>query len=187
MLRTNILAYIILHSALVSAPAYANQSSVLNPEPNKEEAWTVNYVTENSVHTSVNGQITHGDRLHIRLVKNHCMKGNLLTFVYTTQQDVDFSELKNKLVRSQFAGQNAKVKILYIAPFIAGHRATVDMGWIDLEPLTKILKISDPIRMEFLDTSDFQISRYFDVLQNSWSNKGVRASLERAVQMCKNL
>jgi hypothetical protein len=187
MIRTNIFAFIILNSVLVSTPTYANQSSVLNPEPNKEEAWTVNYLTENSVHTSVNGQITHGDRLHIRLVKNHCMKGNLLTFVYSTQQGVDFNELKNKLISSRFAGQNAKVKILYTAPFIAGHRATVDMGWIDLESLTKILETSDPIRMELLDTSDFQISRYFDVMQNSWSNKGLRTSLERAVQMCKSL
>ena len=61
-------------------------------EKSVDNKWMVNIITENSVHATVNGQVTHGDGLHVRLVKGHCEKGNLLTFVYTY---VKILKLKN--------------------------------------------------------------------------------------------
>ena len=52
-------------------------------EKSIDDEWVVNIITENSVHATVNGQVTHGDGLHVRLVSGRCEKGNLLTFVYT--------------------------------------------------------------------------------------------------------
>lgn len=176
-----------LVAILTSTVASGNQPPDLTPEPFKEDYWTVSYTTENSVHTSVNGQITHGDRLHVRLIKDHCQNGNLITFAYTTLKNLDIDQLKGELVSVRFGSQNTKAKIIYAAPFIAGYRATVDLGWLDLETLNNILEASNPIRMEFIDTSELQLSSYFDVMQNSWSNNGLRASLARAIQMCESL
>ena len=69
---------------LLNVVTVSSQSSAeLVAEESVDDKWAVNYITENSVHASVNGQVTHGDGLHVRLVKGHCDKGNLLTFVYT--------------------------------------------------------------------------------------------------------
>ena len=37
-------------------------------EKSIDDEWVVNIITENSVHATVNGQVTHGDGLHVRLV-----------------------------------------------------------------------------------------------------------------------
>ena len=49
----------------------------------EDNKWAVDYVTEKNIHASVNGQVTHGDKLMVRFVKGYCDKGNLLTTVYT--------------------------------------------------------------------------------------------------------
>ena len=59
---------------------------------NKEEiegVWNVGNISpDNSeVVVSVNGLVTHGDRLRIRFVKGDCDTGNLLTTVYTALSD----------------------------------------------------------------------------------------------------
>ena len=41
-------------------------------EKSVDDEWMVNIITENSVHATVNGQVTHGDGLQIRLLKGHC-------------------------------------------------------------------------------------------------------------------
>ena len=41
-------------------------------EKSIDDEWVVNIITENSVHATVNGQVTHGDGLHVRLVSGRC-------------------------------------------------------------------------------------------------------------------
>ena len=43
-------------------------------EKSIDDEWVVNIITENSVHATVNGQVTHGDRLHVRLVSGAAKK-----------------------------------------------------------------------------------------------------------------
>ena len=47
--------------------------------------WNVGNVSPDSseIVASINGLVTHGDRLRIRFVKGDCDTGNLLTTVYT--------------------------------------------------------------------------------------------------------
>ena len=61
-----------------------------------ENTWVVNYISDNTVHATVNGQITHGDRLHIRMVKGHCELGNLITFVYTYSNHPKIEQIGEK-------------------------------------------------------------------------------------------
>ena len=74
MLR-KILLFILCMGLIAPATAIAE----LVAEEPVDDKWGVNPVLEDAVHASVNGQVTHGDGLHIRLVKGHCEKGNLLT------------------------------------------------------------------------------------------------------------
>ena len=40
-------------------------------EKSIDDEWVVNIITENSVNATVNGQVTHGDGLHVRLVNGN--------------------------------------------------------------------------------------------------------------------
>ena len=159
----------------------------LIPEKSIDDEWAVNIITENSVHATVNGQVTHGDGLHVRLVNGNCEKGNLLTFVYTYIDHPEIKKLEGNLVTTKFMGGEINVKVLYTAKFLMGHRATIDMGWASVDELKNVLSKENPINIKYVDSSEIKITDYFDVAQNSWSNNGVSNALDRAVDMCKQL
>ena len=114
---------------LIGLTVSSQSSAELVAEESVDEKWVVNFITENSVHATVNGQVTHGDGLHVRLVKGHCDKGNLLTFVYTYSNHPEIEQLKGSYVTTKFNGGEVIVKVIHASPFLMGHRATIDMGW----------------------------------------------------------
>lgn len=183
MLFIRIFSCVVWFGLTISSLALAE----LAAEEHQEDQWVVSYITENSVHATVNGQVTHGDRLHVRLVKDHCDQGNLLTFVYTLAQHPKIETLEGRYVTTQFNGSEVIVKVLYTSPFLMGHRATVDIGWASIGALKDILSQENPLVIEYLDSTDLKITDYFDITENRWSNDGVSAALDRAVDRCKNL
>ncbi len=120
-------------------------------------------------------------------MKGHCDQGNLLTFVYTLTQHPKIETLEGRYVTTQFNGSEVIVKVLYTSPFLMGHRATVDIGWASIGALKDILSQENPLVIEYLDSNDVKITDYFDIIENRWSNDGVSAALDRAVDRCKNL
>ena len=118
---------------LMGLTVTSQSSAKLVAEEQVDDKWVVNYITETSVHATVNGQVTHGDGLHVRLVKGHCDKGNLLTFVYTYSNHPKIEQLKGSYVTTQFNGGKVIVKVAYSSPFLMGHRATIDMGWASVD------------------------------------------------------
>ena len=156
-------------------------------EERVDDKWVVDTITENSVHASVNGQVIHGDRFRVRLVKGHCDKGNLLTSVYFHSKKPDIEPLKGRFVPTRFIGGKVIVKVLYVFPFLMGHRAVVDMGWMSIDNLKDIFSSVNPLVIEFVDSEEIKITDYFDIPHNSWSTHGARAALDRAVAICKKL
>ena len=152
-----------------------------------EDLWRISYVTDTSIHTSVNGQITHGDELHVRLIKGNCEIGNLFTFVYTHSNHPDIEQLEGEFIQSSFMGNDMIVKVLYVSPFLMGHRATIDLGWASVEQLKGILGSENPIKIKFINSSVHKITEYFDIVENWWSSEGLSDSVNRAVDMCNTL
>jgi len=169
---------------LIGLTVSSQSSAELVAEESVDEKWVVNFITENSVHATVNGQVTHGDGLHVRLVKGHCDKGNLLTFVYTYSNHPKIEQLKGSYVTTKFNGGEVIVKVVYASPFLMGHRATIDMGWGGIDELKEILSEKNPLVIEYVDSDEVKITDYFDIPQNSWSNDGVSDALDRAAEMC---
>jgi hypothetical protein len=116
MLLRKILLFILCMGLIAPATAIAE----LVAEEPVDDKWGVDLITENSIHASVNGQVTHGDRLHVRLVKGHCEKGNLLTFVYSYANHPEIEQLQGRYVPTDFMGGEAVVKILYASPYFNG-------------------------------------------------------------------
>jgi hypothetical protein len=172
---------------LIGLTVSSQSSAELVAEESVDEKWVVNYITENAVHATVNGQVTHGDGLHVRLVKGHCDKGNLLTFVYTYSNHPKIEQLKGSYVTTKFNGGEVIVKVVYASKFLMGHRATIDMGWGGIDELKDILSRDNPLVIEYVDSDEVKITDYFDIPQNSWSNDGVSDALDRAAEMCRKL
>ncbi|MDG1144246.1 MAG: hypothetical protein P8N92_06230, partial [Burkholderiales bacterium] len=90
--------------SMIGLNVSSQSSAEIIAEESVDDKWVVNYITENSVHATVNGQVTHGDGLHVRLVKGHCDTGNLLTFVYTYSNHPKIERLKGSYVTTKFNG-----------------------------------------------------------------------------------
>ena len=178
-----IFSIVLLMGLTVSSQSFAE----LVAEESVDDKWVVDYITDNSVHATVNGQVTHGDRLHVRIVKGHCDKGNLITFVYTYSNHPEIEQLRDQYVMTNFMGGEVIVNVLFASPFLMGHRATVDIGWADIEELKVILSQENPITIEYKDSSEIKITDYFDITENSWSNDGLIEALDRASVMCNQL
>ena len=183
ILMLRIFSFISLFGLTVSSLSYAE----LVAEERVDNKLVVNFITENSVHATINGQVTHGDGLHVRLVKGHCDKGNLLTFVYTYSNHPKVEQLKGSYVTTKFMGGEVIVKVVNVSPFLMGHRATIDMGWASVDELKLILGRENPQVIEYVDSNEVKITDYFDITQNSWSTDGVSNALVRAVSMCRKL
>ena len=178
----------ILLFVLLMGFTFTSQSSAeLVAEESVDDKWVVGYITEDSIHATVNGQVTYGDELHVRLVKGHCDKGNLLTFVLTYSNHPEIEQLKGSYVTTKFMGGEVIVRVLYASRFLMGHRATIDMGWASIDELREILSEKNPMTIEYVDSDEVKVTNYFDIAQNSWSNDGVSDALDRAVGICKKL
>ena len=162
-------------------------SAELVAEESVDDKWVVGYITKDSIHATVNGQVTHGDELHVRLIKGHCDKGNLLTFVLTYSNHPEIEQLKGSYVTTKFMGGEVIVRVLYASRFLMGHRATIDLGWAGIDELKEILNRENPIVIEYVDSDEVKITDYFDIPLNSWSNDEASDALDRAVDMCKQL
>ena len=154
-----------------------------------EDVWNVENVSPDSseVIASVNGLVTHGDRLRIRFLKGDCDTGNLLTTVYSHHDNPKLVDLKDQLVDGIFMGEDVVLEILFTVPLFNKQLAYVDMGWVQKDALKRILLAQKKIDLSLVDTEDFKPSEYFDIMQNSWPTVGLSDAIDKASMQCKSM
>ncbi|MDB4229935.1 hypothetical protein N9805_04555 [Paracoccaceae bacterium] len=190
-------------SALLSL--FTNPISAQNylEEEEIDDVWTVGVeqygeaVSDWVVVASVNGKVTHGDRLRIRIPVRDlekCSIGNTLTTFYTTNIDTEDKKafIKNKMIPAELNGNNIYVEILFAIPFLSVHLAYIDMSWNKLENIKEYFHGSDEISLLLKDRNNHEgitiiNSDYFDVSFNNYSTKGLNSALDRARAECERL
>ena len=184
ILLTNSLA------AEVSSPTKeafdSTQQKVVKTERIKD-VWTLDAVVNGNASASVNGQITWGDRLRIRLNKDFCMEGNLVTSFYTYEDNPNFEQLLNKTIPIKFLGLDHNAEVVLATPFLMGHSVWLDLGWFSLRYLIEEFKEKAGIRISLVNSEEINISDYFDISENVWSSDGIGEALDKAIQQCKEL
>ncbi|MDB2707622.1 M23 family metallopeptidase [Amylibacter sp.] len=170
-------------------PMSALEADTIDLNEEIEGVWNVGNVSPDSsdVIASVNGLVTHGDRLRIRFVKGDCDNGNLFTTVYTYHDNPKLVDLKDQLVGGIFMGEDVVLKILFTVPLFNKQLAYLDMGWVQKDALKNILLAQKEIDLNLLDTEDFKASEYFDILQNSWPTAGLSDAIDKASMKCKSM
>ena len=192
----------LLNFLLLAWPGLSLSADYLS-EKEIEDVWTV-HVSENgksmndwSVIASVNGKITYGDRLRIRIplsTVERCSIGNTITTFYTTNIDTEekVSFIRNKILPAELNGKDMYVKVLFALPFMKVHLAYIDMSWNKLENIKEYFDGVEEISLVLKDRNSVDgitilNSDYFDIPTNSYSTKGLNTALDRAQAECERL
>ena len=164
----------------------STQQKVVEAERAKD-VWTFDGVVNGIASASVNGQIIWGDRLRIRLNKDFCMEGNLVTSFYTYEDNTNFEQLLNKTIPIKLLGLDHDAEVVVAMPFLLGHSVWLDLGWFSLRYLIEEFKEKAGIRISLVNSEEINISDYFDISENVWSSDGIGEALDKAIQQCKEL
>ena len=137
------------------------------------------------MNVSVNGEVVHGDRLRIRILKSRCDIGNTILTFLTDAKNPEIVNLEDVPTSAVFNNTDIKVKTLFpekITPW--GYMVTLDFGWIKID-VTKLfysgqMRVSPTLK----DDESFKPSEYFGILENSWSLNGLENALDKARKAC---
>tara|TARA_Y100000310_G_C20360160_1_gene658594 strand:+ start:59 stop:640 length:582 start_codon:yes stop_codon:yes gene_type:complete len=184
--------YLFIISCLLFTSVGLSKADYLHEEY-IEDVWTVEVNTYDhedikkwDIIASVNGKITHGDRLNIRMPIGieSCDVGNTYTTFYVMNDNVKTLELKDEVIPALFNNKNINVKILFALKFLTGYSIFIDMGWNKLEDIKDFFKDEKEVTLELLDSKTIKIGDYFDIYTNTFSLIGLKDALDRAKNEC---
>ena len=164
---------------------FFGSSSIAFSEEPKDDVWVVKKTKSVGVIASVNGLVTYGDRLNIRIDKNKCQQGEQWFSFYTTEDNKEILDLKGKTVEIKLNNEVIKAKILSAQKFLMGYTAIFHLDYEPIDSIASSYKDNQNISVELIDTENFKASKYFDVLQNSWSLDNLEPALREVQELCR--
>lgn len=144
--------------------------------------WDAEWIPNVGSVASVNGRVTHGDRLSVAVRGQSCDMGDLFFSAYTHYKGGDFLALQGRTIKVRFNGAVRDAMVVSASPFLLGHVAMIDLG---AEPLAQMsAKLS---KVPTLSAEIVGQNQYFDVPGNAWSTAGLAKALDKAVATCRQL
>jgi hypothetical protein len=177
-------------------------SQIYLDEEEIEDTWTVSVERYGDrsdwvVVASVNGKVTHGDRLRVRIpikTVERCSIGNTMTTFYTTNIDNEAEEqfLESVMIPATLNNDDIYVDLLFAIRFFDDHLIYVDISYNPLEYLKDYFKEQKEVNFILKDRINQKgitliNSDYFDVSQNNFSLNGFNTALDRARNECERL
>ena len=177
-------------------------SQVYLDEEEIEDTWTVSVERYGDrsdwvVVASVNGKVTHGDRLRVRIpikTVERCSIGNTMTTFYTTNIDNEAEDqfLKSVMIPATLNDEAIYVNLLFAIRFFDDHLVYIDISYNPLEYLKDFFKEQKEVNLILKDRINVKgitliNSDYFDVSLNNFSLNGFNSALDRARNECERL
>ena len=171
----------------VSLTTHSQDNSSID-EGWKDDVWTISG-GDDTVHASVNGKITDGDRLRIFIrPSDRCRSAALITTFYTHSKAPDIRRLRNIPIKIAFLGGEIDATIDYVLPLFGQHIAWVSLLNTKLSDMKLVFGVmneeQNEIEMTIKPTKSFRTDNYFDIPTNAWSLEGSMEALERAENLC---
>ncbi|MDA9230650.1 hypothetical protein N9P30_02340 [Alphaproteobacteria bacterium] len=151
----------------------------------EEDRWVVSYIGRSFVIASVNGQITHGDRLRLRLDFEDCDNVHLITSVYTMKGNQDILDMAEEEISVAVDGNEFVGTIDHPRKFLMGHSFLLYLGYNGITVIKSYFSESKSFTLQLLDSDEIKISDYVDLDRNEWSLDGFNGALEKAQATCK--
>jgi hypothetical protein len=155
----------------------------------QDDVWTITG-GDDIVRASVNGKITHGDRLRVILrPSDRCRNTILSTSFYTYSKEPDIGSLRNVPVVFQiYDGEMEEGTIDFMIPLFNRHMAWINLFNLPLPAIKEMFEImnkrSDEIQITLKNSNTLETEKYFDIPTNTWSLEGSMEALDRAEQLC---
>ena len=159
--------------------------ALLTSEDWEEDRWVVSYIGESFVIASVNGKITHGDRLRLRLQFGDCDNASVITHVYTMKGNEEILDISEKDIAITVDGNRAVGTILEPYKFLLGHRFFLYLGYSDINSLKNYFSELTSTTLELLDSDELKVTDYVDLNRNEWSLTGFNEALVKAQATCR--
>ncbi len=167
-------------------------------EEYKEDVWTVYVLVVDDkpagVIASVNGKITHGDKLRVKVpIKNSqsCNYGHIFTTFYTTINNPNISELKDMVIPATVKDEKVNLeiekvnlKVIDSVKAMLGDLVFIDLGWNDIESIKRYFQNREQVTIELQNGADIKALDYFDIPKNSFVLDGFNSALDRAKNEC---
>ncbi len=118
-------------------------------------------------------------------MRSDCSRVQHLFSIYTTVKN-NFSRLEGKIIVIDFNKTKIGGKVIAAKPFYSSHLLMVDLGIYDKDSLLGYLKSNDDIKSKLIAGNKIIASEYFDVVENTWSIKGIEGIFSKAYRVCKN-
>jgi hypothetical protein len=186
-------AIAVLAGCLIAGPAPSRAADDAAPPaprqsaPPQDDIWGISQVLEQATYAEVNGRVTHGDSLVVRVVRGYCEEANLFTSVYTMADNPDVLTLDGQDVTIELNGETAVSTIRHPMRFLSGYRFIVDLGFVRAETLKTMFGQEKQISIKLVNSDALQISDYVDVARNNWSLTGAPEAIERAQKICRDM
>ncbi|MED5534937.1 MAG: hypothetical protein VX690_04500 [Pseudomonadota bacterium] len=171
----------------VSLTTHSQDNSSID-EGWKDDVWTISG-GDDTVHASVNGKITDGDRLRIFMrPSDSCRNAALITTFFTHSKNPDIKRLRNIPIKIAFLGGDIDATIDYVLPLFGRHIAWVSLLNTKLSDMKLVFGVmneeQNEIEMTIKPTKSFRTDNYFDIPTNAWSLEGSMEALDRAENLC---
>ena len=137
------------------------------------------------MNVSVNGEVVHGDRLRIIILKSRCDIGNTILTFLTDAKNPEIVNLEYVPTSAVFKNTDIQVRTLFpekITPW--GYMVTLDFGWTKIDDIKLFLSGETRVFLTLTDDENFKPSEYFDIVENSWSLNGLEIALDKARKAC---
>ena len=151
----------------------------------RDNEWILESIIQDTVHASVNGKITHGDRLRIRFVRGKCDLPNILASFYTTTITSEEKVLEGKILNAKFFNYPMKVKVIHEMSFLLGKTLLIDLGFLPIERLITFFGDANEVTLKIEGSTSFQVEKYFDISYNTWSLIKFKESVDKAKKVCE--
>lgn len=178
--------FVVILLTFPTASVPADMSQALNASEDwEEDRWVVSYIGKSFVIASINGQITHGDRLRLRLDFGECDHVSLITSVYTMKGNENILDMDEKEIPIEFDEKEFVGTMLQPRKFLMGHSFLLYLGSSSVAGMKTYFAGSTSTTLQLLDGDDTKISDYVDLDRNEWSLNGVDEALEKAQATCR--
>ena len=95
------------------------------------------------------------------------------------------ASIPKNIIALEFNGSKIGGKVVAANKAMLGHLFLISLGVYDKDVLLKHLQKNDEIRIQLVDGNNIIASKYFDVLVNEWSIKGIKGAFSKAYDDCK--
>jgi hypothetical protein len=172
---------------LVPTSSKATETLLVTDEP-EDDVWGIDRITDNAIWLKVNGRVTHGDNLILRVFQNDCDTAHLLTSVYTMAGSKDkVLSWDEKEIFLTLNGTPHVAEVLYPTEFLSGYRFLVSFGYTSVENVKALFEGVDEVSMELKDSDHLNVSESVDIPRNTWSVQGAHNAIKRAQKMCRTM